>query len=391
MITLDTADNALKTVYLGVIGNQLNIGANPLLSKIKQTTNNVYGNEIRKTTSYGLSGGVTAGDEDGELPKAYNKKYQQFVLTLKNLYGTIEITDKAIRCSQNNAGAFVNLLNEEMESLVKSSTFNLGRMLYGDGTGILATVTEDNEVAAESLTLDTVKYLMENSVVRLVNSNGKTYASSYDPLVIYEVDRANKSIIWDRYAEANFKDFKLATLNGLNNEITGLGKIFDDSATLYGLSKTSNPWLKPYSKSDIGTLTETEMQKAIDDIEERTGAEVDFIACSAPVRRAYQEVISTYNRNIDIMNLQGGFKAISYNGIPVVTDRFIKDDEMYLLNTKDFELCQLCDWQWLEGNDGRIIRQKEGYPIYTATLVKYAELLCNRPNSQAKLSGIVGA
>ena len=91
------------------------------------------------------------------------------------------------------------------------------------------------------------------------------------------------------------------------------------------------------------------------------------------------------------MNLQGGFKALSFNGIPVVADRFVADDTMYLLNTKDFELCQLCDWQWLEDNEGKVIRQKEGYPVYTATLVKYAELLCNRPNSQAKLSGITGA
>ena len=116
MITLETADNALKTVYLGVIGNQLNVGANPLLTKIKQTTNNVYGNEIRKAASFGVSGGVTAGGEDDQLPSAHGKKYEQFVTTLKNLYGTIEITDKAIRCSQNSAGAFVNLLNDEMES-----------------------------------------------------------------------------------------------------------------------------------------------------------------------------------------------------------------------------------------------------------------------------------
>ena len=79
------------------------------------------------------------------------------------------------------------------------------------------------------------------------------------------------------------------------------------------------------------------------------------------------------------MDLQGGFRALSYNGIPVVNDRFVADGDMYLLTTKEFELCQLGDWSWLESNDGRIIRQKEGYPIYTATLVKYAELLCNRP------------
>ena len=391
MITLETADSALKSVYLGVIGNQLNIGANPLLTKIKQTSNNVYGNEIRKSTSHGISGGVTAGSEDGELPQGYGKNYDQFVLTLKNLYGTIEITDKAIRCSQNSAGAFVNLLNDEMESLIKSSTFNLGRMLYGDGSGILATVNASNEIAAEYISLDNVKNLIENSVCKFVNTNKKSYNNNYDPIVVQNIDRANKKISMDRYADADFNGLHLATLNGLNNEITGLGRIFDTSKDLYGLDRSTRAWLNPYVKSEVGALSETVMQKAIDEIEETAGGEIDFIVCSAPVRRAYQESISAYRRNVDVMDLQGGFKAISYNGIPVVTDRFVKDDEMYMLNTKEFELCQLGDWQWLEGNDGRIIKQKEGYPIFTATLVKYAELLCNRPNNQAKLSGIIGA
>lgn len=391
MITLETADNALKTVYLGVIGNQLNIGANPLLSKIKQTTNNVYGNEVRKATSYGVSGGVSAGTESGQLPTAHGKKHEQFVLTLKNLFGTIEISDKAIRCSQNSAGAFVNLLNDEMESLIKSSTFNLGRMLYGDGSGILATITASSSEEDEYLTLDSAKNLIENLACRFVNKTGASYSLD-EPIVIHHVDRANNKVSYDRNPELDYMGFKLATLNGLKNEITGLGKIFDTSATtLYGVNRQYNHWMNPYIKSGVGALTETAMQTAIDEVEEQTGGEIDFIACSAKVRRAYQEEIGSYKRNIDVMNLQGGFKAISYNGIPVVTDRFVKDDEMYLLSTKDFELCQLCDWQWLEGNDGKIIKQKEGYPVYTATLVKYAELLCNRPNAQAKLTGITGA
>ena len=391
MITLDSADNALKTVYLGVIGNQLNVGANPLLSKIKQTTNNVYGNEIVKATSYGISGGVTAGDEYSELPKAFNKKYAQFKSTLKNLYGTIEISDKAIRCSQHSAGAFVNLLNDEMESLIKSSSFNLGRMLYGDGSGILATVTATTELADSDFTVDSVKNFAVNLACRWVNPNGATYASTYDPIVVTNIDKANKKVGFLYSAEIDFNGYKLATINGLKNEITGLGAIFGNSSTLYGLNRISNSWLNPYKKTDVGTLTENVIQNAIDEIEEVSGAEVDFITCSAPVRRAYQECMATYRRNIDVMDLQGGFKAISYNGIPLVTDRFVEDDQMYILTTKDFELCQLGDWQWLEGNDGRVIKQKDNYPMYTATLVKYAELLCNRPNSQAKLSGIVGA
>ena len=88
------------------------------------------------------------------------------------------------------------------------------------------------------------------------------------------------------------------------------------------------------------------------------------------------------------MELKGGYTAMSYNGIPVVADRFCPDGTMYLLNTKDFKLHQLCDWEWLEGEDGKILKQNAHEAVYSATLVKYAELLCDRPNGQGMLSGI---
>ena len=115
---------------------------------------------------------------------------------------------------------------------------------------------------------------------------------------------------------------------------------------------------------------------------------LSLIACSSKVRRAYQQYLGYYRRNVDVMEIDGGFKTISHNGIPVVADRFVEDDAMYLLNTNDFTLHELCDWKWLEGEDGRILRQNQNYPTYSATLVKYAELICDKPCGQAKISGI---
>ena len=46
MVTMTSADNALKSLYLGVVSEQLNTGVNPLLAKIKQTTQDVWGKEI---------------------------------------------------------------------------------------------------------------------------------------------------------------------------------------------------------------------------------------------------------------------------------------------------------------------------------------------------------
>jgi hypothetical protein len=113
-----------------------------------------------------------------------------------------------------------------------------------------------------------------------------------------------------------------------------------------------------------------------------------MLVTSYDVRREYLDYLSATRTNIDYMNLDGGFKALSYNGIPLVADRFCTGGNIYFLNTNDFRLAQLCDWQWIEGENGRILTQLEKTPTYTGTLVKYANLICVRPHAQGKLTGI---
>ncbi len=384
MVTLQSAENALKTVYLGVVANQLNINANPLLGKIKQSTKDVWGKEVRKLAPFGINGGIGAGAETDELPKAAGNNYVQFVSDLKNLYGKIELSDKAIRASQNSVGAFVNLLNDEMEGLIKASSFNFGRMLYGDGSGLLATIASIDSSTKTIITLDSVRNLIEGMVIDVYNANSKVASG----LRIKYVDRVNKKIHVTSYTETLAKNYTLYVQNSKGYEISGLGKIFSSSDTLYGVSRTDYPWLVPYTQTQAGQISDSMIQTAIDYLEEVTGSTVNYIACSSKVRRMYQEYLGAFRRNVDIMELQGGYKAITYNGIPVVADRFVEDDAMYLLNTDDFTLHQLCDWKWLEGEDGKILKQNAGYPTYSATLVKYAELVCDRPNGQAKITGI---
>jgi hypothetical protein len=74
------------------------------------------------------------------------------------------------------------------------------------------------------------------------------------------------------------------------------------------------------------------------------------------------------------------------NYVSVFADKYCPEDTIYLLNTDDFSLNQLCDWEWLEDEGGKILRQVSGKAAYTATLVKYAELICKKPYGQAKLT-----
>lgn len=390
MVTLSSADNALKSLYLDVVSEQLNTNTNPLYNKIKSTETDVWGKEIIKLAPYGVNGGIGAGGETDTLPSVAENNYEQFKLSLKNLYGQIEISDKAMRASANNAGAFVNLLTAEMDGLLKASKFNFGRMLYGDGSGKLAKITA---TSGATITLDSVENVMEGMVIDITSSTG-TARTGCTARRISGIDRSTKVVtLAGATIGANVitVNSDIITMQGsYGKELTGLKAIFGSSATLYGVTRATNSWLTPYS-STMSSISDTDIQKAIDNIESISGGQPDFIVCSYGVRRAYQAYLRTNASNIDVMNLEGGFKAISYNGIPLVADRFVDSGTMYILDTKEFNLHQLCDWRWLEGENGRILRQVANKPTYTATLVKYADLICNKPSAQGVLTSITEA
>ena len=382
MIDLNSAQNALKDAYLSAASNILNTQTNPLFSKIKQSSSDVYGRQIIKVAPIGINGGIGAGSETGALPTANGNNYVQLKTTLKNLYGTMEISDKAIRASANNNGAFIDLLSAEMEGLLNSSKFNLARMMYGDGTGKVATV---NNYTTNVATLDSVKNMIEGMVVDVYDASGITANVG---LRIKYVDRVNKTVTFYGVKETLSAGDMLYVQGSKDNEITGLGAIFGTSASLYGLNRADNKWLTPYTSTTATEISDDLLQTAIDFLEENSSSNINFISCGAGVRRAYLKYLACYRRNVEVLELNGGHKSISFNGIPMVADRFVEDDTLYLLDTSKFTLHQLCDWEWLEGEGGEILRQKPGYAAYTATLVKYADLVCDQPNGQAKISGI---
>lgn len=293
MISLTTANNALKNVYTEVLRNQLNDNIDCVLGKIAQTTTDVWGKEIIVLTYI-------------------NGKQYQLKSELANIYTKLEISDKAIRCSQNNAGAFVNLLNDEVEQLIKNTSIQITNAFYG----------EDKPQ----------EYMTENE------------KKAYKPLVF-----------------------------------NGLRYLFNDKEKLlYGVNKQE---IKPITKT-ISNFDDVSIQEIIDDCNE----DVNFIICNPKTKRKYIEYLSNNRRYVKLMELNGGFKCIAFNGIiPIATNKNVPENEIYLINTDDFKLHQLCDWCWIDGEDGSILRQVPGYPKYSAQLVKYANYICNQPTKQIKV------
>lgn len=386
MVTLTTATAALKTMYLDVVANQLNTQTHPFLAKIEHTAQDVVGKKIKKLVPYGVNGGIGAGTESGILPTVAENNYLLFEATLKNLYGSIEITDKALRASGAEAGAFVNLLTAEMEGLIDASRFNFARMLYGDGSGLLTAglATESGGYAFEADSLDNlmigqkVDVYVDDTFVHSTRITGWDYAA--------------KTITCDRAFTADMANdentVELYVQGSKGKEITGLGALFNSGiTTLYGVSREDYAFLNPFTDTVVkANLNEAKIMSMLDVVAESYDSNVDFITGSYDVRRAYAALLANSKVNADILHLEGGYTALTFNGIPFIADKFLGSGNLYFLNSQDFKLHQLGDWQWIENDKGQILRQKEGFPTHSATLVKYAELVCSKPSGQAKLT-----
>jgi len=87
------------------------------------------------------------------------------------------------------------------------------------------------------------------------------------------------------------------------------------------------------------------------------------------------------------MDLDGGFKAIDYNGVPFTVDDDAIDGCMYFLTLKDLQVYRMSDYEWMD-KDGSVLARITGYDAYEAVLFRYAELGCKRRNAQGVLMDI---
>ncbi len=344
MLTMENADKALKEYYLEAVSAQLNDGISPFFAAIEKNADNVYGKDVKMAVVRGTCGNVVAGAEDGDLPAPYKNRYLSISVPLKNLYGTIEISDKAMRASRDSAGAFVNLVNAEMEGLVASAKQNFQRMLFGNGSGEMCKIVSD--ITDYEYKVDRVADYFVGMTVDVVPLNAASANDSYG-LVITAVNRKTPSVTFSKVVTDVIANGKMYPHGSKDNELTGLGAIFD-SASLYGYNKVSEPYFAPYKVDAAKSLTEEKLCEVMDSLEENFNSKVNMLICSFKTRRKIAALISESRRVVNTMDVNAGVGTVSVNGVPVYADKYCPDDRIMFVNTDDFSLNQLCDWDLFE-------------------------------------------
>lgn len=381
MITIENADKALKEYYLQAITAQLNDNISPFFSAIEKTAENVTGKDVGIAVIRNSVDCVNACAEDADLPAPHQNRYLKISVPLKNIYGTIQVSDKALRASRDSSGAFVNLVNAEMEGLVAGAKYNFQRMLYGDGTGkickILSVVGSSDD---KQFNVDDASNLTVGLLVDII----RTDSTKVEKISVTNI--SENVVTFSSAITGTIQDAIVSKAGAYGNELTGLEAIFG-SKNLYGYDREEEPYFKPYSATaSSSSLTEDNFTDVLDYMEQHFNSKINMILCSFATRKKIAALIASKKLITNSIDAHTGFGVVTVNNIPVYADRFCPEGVVYFVNTDDFVLSQLCDWEWLEDEDGKILKQVPGKAAYSATLVKYAELICKKPCGQAVMT-----
>lgn len=393
MVSLNSISDALKNLYLGPMRQDINMKADAFASKVLQTSDNIVGfKKIIRAAQIGANGGAGAGTETGSLPAAGENLYVQIESDIKNFYGSLSITDKMMKSATGaSAGSFVNALQREIDGLTKACKWNLARMIYGNGSGKLMTCLA-NGTTSTTITAasgDSVAFLLPGLKVDLLNSAGTPYSGKTGMRVL-DVDRKTNKIILDTTTVIVAGDF-LTMQSSYNLELTGLGKIFETlsgSETLYGKSRASYAWLRPYLDASFGAMNEVSLQNVFNKIEDSYNVSLNHLNMGDTAFGHYQNMLKDRRTINDTLVLEGGQTALKFGVHPVVRNKWIPVGAIDILDTSLFSLDQIDDWSWIEGPTKGILNQVAGTPTYIASLAKYCDLMCVLPGGNARLMGV---
>ena len=449
-VTLSTYDEILKTFYLPAIQDQLN-HTTILSDLIDVNEEDVSGKDAKIEMHYGRTTGTGARGDGETLPAANYQKHKQATVPMKYNYGRIQVSGPTIAATREERGAYAKALDTEIKGIVTDLKQEVNRQLWGAGYGVLARWRSSESATSYTLqkkyrgnsvggdgfgSTFGAKYLNERGdgtpvvLSSMSSASAATYTVDDTDIAVSAVDESaaeydtitvtNPNVVeaagtfYVRFSNAVASLGAPAANGGHRKEMMGLRGIVTDTDLdeisandgtdtglgindpLQGLDVDSYPWFKANVDAHSSgryagqrALTFNLMDKMFDRIEEKAGKDYgpDLILTTRALRREYTDLCRADRRFVNTMTLDGGWKAIDFNGVPFTVDNDAIDGEIYFLTTKDLALYRMSDYDWMN-KDGAILSRVSGYDAYEAVLFRYAELGVRRRNSQGVITDL---
>jgi hypothetical protein len=410
--TLTVIDGILKDTYvMEQIANAVN-KSTVLLSRL-QTSKSISGRKGIMSLQVGVHQGVGARGDNSPLPVAGWAEYIQPEITVKYLYGRFYVTGPSIAATRDNKGAFAELIKRSLKDTREGLRLDVQRQCWGPSTGILGKSdgTESTVTAQfnDPYGIDRydnsapVKFLKRNMIVDVVDTDKSTehnaditvtavaHASTYTTLT----QAASWGVMDDgdflsRYnigpTGGSFRQLEIMGLLGHVDDGDILNDVF--SVTSYqAVTRSSYPeYQGNVVDNATADITEAKLRSMLDLCETEGDARPDLIITDYAQRAKYEALLTPSKRFVNPMELEGGFRALEFDGLPIVVDKDAPPEHWWFINSETLKWYQMSDWEWMD-KDGAVLTKVSGYDAYEAILYKYAELGCDDPADNAVLYG----
>lgn len=408
---LSAASNILKVKYIGPIRDQLN-NATILMSRIMKdsSTINVGGKSFTVPLHTGRNRTAGSGRADGgALPTAGVQGYDQAIVPNKYLYSRITVSGPTVAATKSNADAFVQAVNSEIEGATRDMKRAMNRQLHSDGSDALAFWT-----GADDTSGTTVDDARGNAFVHLTSgattcdliatADNSTKRGDSIVVTLGAAAASNYAVTWTGTVSGSADNDYLVLEDTLGYQMMGLKGIVSTAdpvipagggskTGLHGLAVATYPyWVSQvYNNSATNRdLTLELMQKPLDAIatnSDFTDQDVDFLLCSYGVRAKYVALLVSEKRFVNNMELDGGFRGVDFNGIPLVPDPQCQKNRIYYIVPDVLKIFRTSDFDWMD-KDGAVLSRVAGYDQYEAVLFHYGDLACTARNALGLLDDI---
>lgn len=392
--TMTTIVALLKEVYSVRLTSQLN---NEIMTtkRLERTSEGVVERVGGKYVDFPIrvkrNSGIGNRLENEALPAAGSQGYEEVHVPLTHCYGRFRVTGQMMELAEKDYQAFASGMDEEMDGLKDDTKKDYERQIYGNGTGLLATVTADG---SNTVTVDSTQYLeigMQIDVKTIVGGaaviSNREITDINGLVVTYSGADGTATTAEGLYREGNF-------LGGTSRELSGFGLIFSATSTLHGLAPASVRKWAAVVDANGGTnrpLSEGLMINMCDTIRQRGGGKTTVIFGSLGCRRAYFNLLTQQRRFTDVKNYAGGFKGLSFmygeDDIPMMAVVDAPPNQMYFTDEKKMKIFRNKEWHFGD-SDGQILKWVTGFDAWEGFLKLYSELGTTQRNAQGLLDDV---
>lgn len=391
--TLTTVDAILKEVYGPRIENQLQnecVGPKRIERTSEGVTSKVGGKYVDFPIKVKRNSGIGYRAEGAQLPAAGQQGYAEVHVGLKYGYGRVRYTGQLMELAQTNVQAFTSAVEAENEGLKDDLVKDSARIFYGDGSGLMASLTTTATSATQSV--DNSQYLsVGDKVDVLTRSNGSATGGLTNTEVV--------SVNYDTHEVVFGSSFTAATTQGVyrtgsyGNEPTGLAKIIAASGSLHTVDPSSVPLWAATVVANSGTprpLSEGLMIQTCDKIRVK-GGKTSVIFTSLGVRRSYFNLLTQQRRYTDTKSFDGGFTGLPFNygtEIPVVEDVDHKPGSMDFVEEDKLKIYRSKEWHWMD-DDGHVLKWVTDYDSWEGLMRQYSEMGTSQRNAHGSLTDLI--